>query len=86
MMLKLTWVACQMAQTWWLKKFVDLDRDGILHPIHYHSAIRNTTHPCSVALNARTLILSLLMAINCQIVINENVPFLPFFIMPHNKD
>ena len=34
MMLKLTGVACQMAQTWWLMKLVDLDRDGILHPIH----------------------------------------------------
>ena len=22
-----------MAQTWWLSKLVDLDRDGILHPI-----------------------------------------------------
>ena len=27
-------VACQMAQTWWLRNLVDLDRDGILHPIH----------------------------------------------------
>ena len=27
-------VACQMAQTWWLRKLVDLDRDRILHPIH----------------------------------------------------
>ena len=23
----------RMAQTWWLRKLVDLDRDGILHPI-----------------------------------------------------
>ena len=22
-----------MAKTWWLRKLVDLDRDGILHPI-----------------------------------------------------
>ena len=34
MMPKLTGVACQMAQTWWLRKLVDLDRDEILHPIH----------------------------------------------------
>ena len=32
-MLKLTGVACQMAQTWWLRKLVDLESDGILHPI-----------------------------------------------------
>ena len=26
---------CQMAQTWWLRKW-NLDRDGILHPIHLY--------------------------------------------------
>ena len=29
----INWVAFPMAQTWWLRKLVDLDKDGILHPI-----------------------------------------------------
>ena len=33
MMLWLTGVACQMAQTWRLRKLVDLDRDRIIYPI-----------------------------------------------------
>ena len=31
----INWGGCQMAQTWWLRKLFDLDRDGILHPLHY---------------------------------------------------
>ena len=44
MMLYLTGVACQMAQTWWLRKLVDLDRNGILHPIHYRLPFNSHVH------------------------------------------
>ena len=42
MMLSLTGVACQMAQTWWLRKLVDLDRDGILHPMQVRQSKQET--------------------------------------------